>query len=186
MRIPRLSTGLTTKTGDSAYEYCCEDVEIERERTSNCGRCRRRSSSCGCWTCALMPAAFCIDRDLAAAARAIAQAAAPELNAELAQLTGGAVTSINQVARLKLWLAQQGCIADTLEKAAIENLLAADNLPPAVRARWSSARVVPRLPPRRLMPCSLAVTAMAAFAAPCATTAPAQVAGPAMGCSLKT
>src|SRR5262249_36500963 len=76
---------------------------------------------------------FHIDRELAGAARSIAQAAAPELNAELALLTGGAVTSISQVARLKLWLAQQGYMADTLDKAAIEDFLAGDNLAPAVR-----------------------------------------------------
>src|SRR5262249_40178059 len=48
-------------------------------------------------------------------------------------LTTGAVTSINQLARLKLWLAQHGCIADKLDKAAIKDLLAANNLPAAVR-----------------------------------------------------
>ena len=52
-----------------------------------------------------------IDRELAAAARTVAHAAAPALNNELAQLTSEAVTSTNQVARLKLWLAQQGCVA---------------------------------------------------------------------------
>ena len=49
------------------------------------------------------------------------------------QLTGGAVTSINQIARLKAWLAEQGCIADTLDKSAIKELLKGDNLSPAVR-----------------------------------------------------
>ena len=48
---------------------------------------------------------FC-DRPLAEAARTITQAAAPELDTELAQLTIGAVTSINQVARLKVWLSR--------------------------------------------------------------------------------
>ena len=47
-------------------------------------------------------------------------------------MTGGAVTSINQIARLKLWLAQQGCITDTLDKTGIENLLVVDNLALAV------------------------------------------------------
>ena len=34
----------------------------------------------------------------------IAQAAAPEIDTELAEITGGAVTGINQVARLLVWL----------------------------------------------------------------------------------
>ena len=45
----------------------------------------------------------------AEAARKIAQAAAPEIDAELAEITGGAVTAISQVARLLAWLQEQGC-----------------------------------------------------------------------------
>jgi DNA polymerase bacteriophage-type len=48
-------------------------------------------------------------------------------------LTGGKVTSIHQVARLKAWLTQQGCSAATLDKRAIEKLLAADDLPTTAR-----------------------------------------------------
>ena len=40
------------------------------------------------------------------AARAIAQATAPEIDAELAEVTGGAVTGINQIARLQAWLTE--------------------------------------------------------------------------------
>ena len=42
------------------------------------------------------------------AARQIAQAAAPELDAELANITGGAVTGMNQISRLLKWLQAQG------------------------------------------------------------------------------
>ena len=51
---------------------------------------------------------FHVDRDFAEAARKIAQAAAPEIDAELAEITGGAVTSIDQIAKLQIWLQQQG------------------------------------------------------------------------------
>ena len=44
---------------------------------------------------------FCVDRKFAEAARTIAQAAAPEIDQELAEITGGAVTGINQIARLQ-------------------------------------------------------------------------------------
>ena len=47
---------------------------------------------------------FHVDRGFAEAARRIAQAAAPEIDAELAEITGGAVTGINQIARLLQWL----------------------------------------------------------------------------------
>ena len=57
---------------------------------------------------------FHVDRSFAEAARRIAQAAAPEIDAELAEITGGAVTGINQIAKLQAWLQQQGC---TVEEA---------------------------------------------------------------------
>ena len=47
---------------------------------------------------------FYVDRDLAEAARAVARAAGPEIDAELAEVTGGAVTGVNQIARLQAWL----------------------------------------------------------------------------------
>jgi DNA polymerase len=113
--------------------YCCDDVESEREAYQQLRPLSPEEQQLWLLDLRINARGFFADRQLAEAARAIAQAAAPELDAELAQLTTGSVTSINQVARLKVWLSQQGCIADTLEKAAIENLLAADNLPPTVR-----------------------------------------------------
>jgi DNA polymerase len=76
---------------------------------------------------------FFVARQLAEAASSIAQIASAEFDAELAQLTGGKITSIHQVSRLKVWLAQQGSSITTLNKAEIEKLLANDNLPITVR-----------------------------------------------------
>jgi DNA polymerase len=115
------------------YEYCRRDVEIERELYQQLRPLPSEEQQLWLLDLRINARGFYIDRDLAAAARAVAQAATPKLNAELAQLTGGAVTGINQIARLKLWLTQQGCIADGLDKTRIENLLAVDNLAPAVR-----------------------------------------------------
>jgi DNA polymerase len=115
------------------YEYCREDVEIERELYQQMRPLSPEEQQLWVLDLRINARGFHIDRDLAAAARAVAQTAAPELNNELAQLTDGVVTSINQVARLKLWLAQQGCSADTLNKAAIEDLMTANNLPAVVR-----------------------------------------------------
>ena len=47
---------------------------------------------------------FHVDRSFAEAARKIAEAAAPEIEQEIAEITTGDVTSINQVARLMAWL----------------------------------------------------------------------------------
>jgi DNA polymerase len=75
---------------------------------------------------------FCIDRELAEAACQTALAAASEINEELARLTDGAVTSINQVARLTEFLRSQGCSLKSLNRKAVDRQLEKDNLPPSV------------------------------------------------------
>jgi DNA polymerase bacteriophage-type len=83
--------------------------------------------------CRINERGFYVDRRFAEAARRIAQAAAPEIDAELAEITDGAATSINQVARLLGWLQQQSCTMTKLDRKAIERQLESDDLMPAVR-----------------------------------------------------
>src|SRR5262249_34434504 len=66
---------------------------------------------------------FHIDRFFAEAARKIAEAAAPEIDTEIAEITDGAVAGINQIARLQAWLLEQGYSVKSLDKKAIEKLL---------------------------------------------------------------
>ena len=54
--------------------------------------------------------------------RKVAQAAVPEIDAELAELTGGAVTKTSQIARVLKWASSRGYSGLTLSKAAIEEL----------------------------------------------------------------
>jgi DNA polymerase len=115
------------------YQYACKDAEIEREAYQQLWPLPPEEQQVWLVDLIINARGFFVDRQLAEAARAIAQAAAQQLDTELAQLTGGTVTSIHQVARLKAWLAQQGCSATALDKAAIEKLLAADDLPISVR-----------------------------------------------------
>ena len=85
-------------------------------------------------SCRINDRGFRVDRDLAEAARRIAEAAAPEIDAELAEITGGAVTTVNQVARLLQWLQQHGCTMQKLDRKAIERQLEkAEELEPEVR-----------------------------------------------------
>jgi DNA polymerase bacteriophage-type len=83
--------------------------------------------------CLINDRGFHFDRTLALAARKITHALALEINAELAHLTDGAVTSIHQVARLKGWLVAQGCATNVLAKGAIEQLLGSKDLSATVR-----------------------------------------------------
>jgi DNA polymerase len=114
-------------------EYACKDAEIEREAYQQLRPLPPEEQQVWLVDLIINARGFSVDRPLAEAGCTIAQTAALKLDAELAQLTGGAVTSIHQVARLKAWLEQDGCSATVLDKTAIEKLLAADDLPITVR-----------------------------------------------------
>jgi hypothetical protein len=84
-------------------------------------------------SCTVNERGFYVDRRLAEAARQIAQASAPATDAELCEITGGLVTGINQVARQRRWLQQQGFTMQKLDREAIERQLEKEDLPSAVR-----------------------------------------------------
>jgi len=84
-------------------------------------------------SCTINQRGFCVDRKFAEAARRIAQAAGPEIDAQLAEITSGTVTGINQIARLRTWLKQYGYAAKSLDRKAVERQLENDDLAPQVR-----------------------------------------------------
>ena len=86
------------------YEYCQQDVEVERELFTRLQPLSPSEQALWSLDATINQRGFAIDRDLAEAARKIAAAAGPEIDAELAEVTGGAVTSVNQVAKLQAWL----------------------------------------------------------------------------------
>ena len=114
------------------YEYCKQDVEVERELYERLRPLSPQEQAPWALSTKINGRGFCVDRAVAEAAGRIAQAAQPEIDAELAEITSGAVTSIAQVARLQAWLLQQSCTTKSLDKKAIETLLATE-LPPPVR-----------------------------------------------------
>ena len=115
------------------YDYCRQDVEVERALFNRLPPLSEAEHTLWQLSCRINERGFYVDRAFAEAARRIAQAAAPEIDAELREITGGAVTGINQVARLLAWLQQQGCKKRKLERKAIERQLETEDLPPAVR-----------------------------------------------------
>jgi DNA polymerase len=115
------------------YEYNRADVDTEREYYSQLQSLNSEELRIWQLDCIINARGFHFDRTLALAARKIAQALGPELNAEVAELTDGAVTSIHQVAKLKGWLTAQGYNTKALNKAAIEELLGSEELSATVR-----------------------------------------------------
>jgi DNA polymerase bacteriophage-type len=115
------------------YDYCRQDVEVERELHGRLPPLSASEQSLWELSSRINQRGFHIDRAFAEAARKIAQAAAPEIDAEITEASAGDVTSINQVARLTAWLRDHGCTLRKLDKGAIERQLErADDLPAAV------------------------------------------------------
>jgi hypothetical protein len=84
------------------YEYSQQDTETERELHTQLQPLSPQELRIWQLDCIINARGFHFGRTLALAARKIAQALGPEINAELAQLTDNAVTSIHQVAKLKV------------------------------------------------------------------------------------
>ena len=117
---------------DRLYPYCKQDVEVERELYDRLPPLSVAEQVLWTLDFQINARGFHVDRRFAEAARRIAQAAGPEIDAELAELTAGAVSGINQIARLLQWLQDQGCTASNLDRKTVEKLLEQADLPPAV------------------------------------------------------
>jgi DNA polymerase len=116
------------------YKYAKRDVEVEREAYQRLRPLIAEEQQLWFLDQHINARGFHLDRPFAEAARAIAQAASPEINAELTELTAGAVTSVHQTARLRAWLAAQDCSTNSIDKKAIEQLLATELAPPVRQA----------------------------------------------------
>jgi DNA polymerase bacteriophage-type len=114
--------------------YNVQDVQIEREVYARLLPLSPQEQKLWELDACINDRGFHVDIALARAAHQVALAAGPEINAELAAVTEGTVTSVNQIAKLQGWLQQHGCPACSLDKKTIEALLDEDNeLPPTVR-----------------------------------------------------
>jgi DNA polymerase len=90
------------------YAYCKQDVEVERELYNLLRALTSSEHELWVLNSKINDRGFHVDRGFAEAGRKIAQAAAPEIDAELAEITGGAVAGINQIAKLLKWLQERG------------------------------------------------------------------------------
>jgi DNA polymerase bacteriophage-type len=114
-------------------DYCRQDVEVERELFDRLPPLSSTERAIWQLSTTINTRGFRVDRAFAEAARQIAQAAAPEIDQELTEITDGAITGINQVAKLLQWLQEQGCTLQKLDKKAIEKQLLEPDLPVQVQ-----------------------------------------------------
>jgi DNA polymerase len=118
---------------DRLGAYCIDDVETTREIALRLPWLTDDEYTVWLLDQKINACGIQIDRQLATAARRIAQAAAPHIDQEMTRITNGQVTSINQVAKLSQWLTQF-CKVTSLDKTAIDELLALNLPAPAQRA----------------------------------------------------
>src|SRR5262249_40150792 len=117
------------------YEYCRQDVEVERELYGRLPPLSASEQTLWELSSRINQRGFFVDWTFAESARKIANAAAPEIDTEIAEITAGDVTGINQIARLTAWLRDHGCALESLDRKAIERQLAKreDELSPLIR-----------------------------------------------------
>ena len=120
---------------DRLYSYCAQAVRVERELYNRLPPLSPTEQAIWQLSHQINVRGFHIDRAFAEAARKIAEAAAPELDQEIAEITNSDVTTINQVAKLTAWLHDHGCNLQKLDKKAIQRQLEKgdDELAPTVR-----------------------------------------------------
>jgi DNA polymerase len=116
------------------YAYCMADIEVERELYVHLQPLSPSEQAIWCLDACINTRGFYLDQLLATAAKKLAAVAAPEIDTELAEVTGGAVTGVNRIARFQAWLQTQGCILDSLDKKSVAKLLKNELTPQVLRA----------------------------------------------------
>ncbi len=107
-------------------EYCKRDAEVERELYRRLPPLSPDEQKLWELDALINKRGFCIDLRLAEATLEITRAEQAAIDAELAELTDGRVTSINQVAKLGALLRERGHDVTSLTKREIAAVLAND------------------------------------------------------------
>jgi DNA polymerase bacteriophage-type len=115
------------------YDYCRQDVEVERELYGQLKQLPESEHALWLLSNTICDRGFAADHAFVTAAKAIAAATSPGIDGEIAELTDGAVTSINQVGRLTKWLCEHGYAAKSLGRKAVERQLQKEDLAPELR-----------------------------------------------------
>ena len=125
-------------------DYCANDVATERELDKRVPELSARERKLFELDHAINQRGLCIDRDLVDDLGRLADKAHDGLTARITDMTGGAVQSLNQVARLQAWLrATEGLDMPDLRRATVQaqvTLLPPGAAKTALQARLDSSR----------------------------------------------
>jgi DNA polymerase len=118
---------------EALYAYCKQDVETERELYRRLPPLIPAEQALWQLDAAINSRGFYTDGCLIEKAIAISTAADRAVQAELQQITGGEITSTNQVDKIIAWLAAHGCVVKDLQKATLSQALRRTELAPEAR-----------------------------------------------------
>lgn len=116
------------------YKYCVTDVEVERALADRILALRPQEQLIWWIDQLINDRGVCVDTEMCKAATQIVEAVQYGLDKEMNEVTGGEVPRTTNVADLKKFVREQGLEVESLNAAAIEELLQQpENLPPAVK-----------------------------------------------------
>jgi DNA polymerase len=115
------------------HTYCQRDTELERELYRRLPPLSDSEQHLWQLDALINKRGFYVDLELAAAAQKIVRAEQATIDAEIAKLTGGTITSANQVAKLQMFLQERGHKIASLTKRSVSAMLAHQPAPDVKR-----------------------------------------------------
>ena len=114
-------------------QYCATDMEVERAIYRKLPALSPAEQKLWELDARINQRGFFTDGPLLEAASRIADTAGEAVQSELAQLTGGALTSTDQRDKLQTWLAEHGCEVKDVQKKTLKSALRRKELDPVAR-----------------------------------------------------
>jgi DNA polymerase len=111
------------------YAYCKNDVETERQLEKRLLPLRPSEQQLWFLDQKICDRGVYVDVELCNAALKVVEQATKWLNDEMREVTRGAVTAFTNVGELSEWLGRRGIVVTSLDKEAIDDLLARVDLP---------------------------------------------------------
>jgi DNA polymerase len=124
LRLSRVGYVPTAEELQRLYDYCRCDVEIERELYRRLPPLSDDEQKLWELDARINARGFHVDLQLAEATRKIVHEEEKAINAEIAELTGGKITSIHEVAKITAHLQELGYDVTDLTKKSVSALLA--------------------------------------------------------------
>jgi DNA polymerase len=124
LRLSRIGYVPTAEELQRLYDYCRRDVEIERELHHKLPPLSADEQKLWELDARINARGFYVDLQLAEATRKIVHEEEKAINAEIAELTNGKITSIHEVAKITAHLQELGYDVTDLTKKSVSALLA--------------------------------------------------------------